>query len=222
MSKKSVVEIRPGEGGGDAEAFAEELTAAFAGFARREGIEHTVEAGRTTVVRLAAPAERLAFMAGVHRVQRIPKNSKAGRRHTSTVSVVVLDDVPRRSVQVDLDEVTVEPFRGSGPGGQHRNTSDSCVRVRHHPTGLTAVATESRSQHVNREVALARLAERIEAQFAADAFAEIGDARRNTVNGGGREAKQWTWNQQRSEVVDHQSGRTWPMRDMLRGRFPRR
>lgn len=223
MGNTTTVEIRPGEGGAEAEAFASEVASAIAAFARREQAGHETERspdGRTIRVRVSVPALRLSRLAGVHRIQRVPKNAKSGRRHTATASVVVIGASSSTSVEVDRSEVDIDVYRGSGPGGQHRNKTDSCVRLRHRPTGIVVVATESRSQHTNREVAFERLKVRLQDAAEERSHAALDATRRSQVSGSGREAKQWTWNQQRSEVVDHDTGRRWPMKDIIRGKFP--
>jgi peptide chain release factor 1 len=217
------IEVRPGEGGDDAVVFASELVAAFCAHARRTGINPalTAGAGRTTTITFDAPAERLQLgrFAGVHRIQRIPANDRAGRRHTSTASVVVLGDEPGPRPPLDPADIDVEVFRGSGPGGQHRNKTETCARLTHRPTGTVVVATASRSQHRNIADARAELARRLEADLSAETGRARNGARRSQVAGAGRPVKAWTWNDQRSEVVDHDTGQRWPMRAFLRGRF---
>ena len=216
----TVIEVRPGEGGDDAVVFAEELVDAVVAFSRRHGFPVTVTTGRTYVIEGDIPFDQVEFLGGVHRVQRIPRNAKNGRRHTSTASVAVMLSAATSTEDVGLDDVRVEVFRGSGPGGQHRNTSDSCVRMVHTATGITVVATESRSQHENRRTAFNRLQERLRRDAEQQTTAAVNQQRRTQIDSGERPMKQWTWNQQRNEVIDHRTGRKVSMRAMLGGRFP--
>jgi peptide chain release factor 1 len=203
------IEVRPGEGGEDAEAFASELVTTITSIVRRLGGDSTTEtdAARTTTISVRDELE-LDWLAGVHRIQRIPKNDRRGRRHTSTATVNVLGEV--HVAEVDLTSVRYEMFSGSGPGGQHRNKSQNCVRAIH-PSGVTATSTEHRSQFQNQKAATAELVRRLQEQSESDA-ADAVNSQRNIA--AGREAKTWTWNTQRSEVVAHHLGRKWPL-----GRF---
>jgi peptide chain release factor 1 len=154
----------------------------------------------------------------VHRVQRIPPGDT--RRHTSTVTVAVLDeDSPDCEIDVDSSEVRVECYRDSGPGGQHRNTSDSAVRLTHLPTGVVVCATESRSQGANRAAAWVELRRRL-AVAAADAAAQQRNGERVAQIGSGDRAEvTWTWNDQRGQVTHHPTRRRWRWKDLSRGRW---
>lgn len=160
---------------------------------------------------------RARMFAGTHRVQRVPEG--ATRRHTSTVTVAVLDADRPQAPPLDLAEVDVQVYRGTGPGGQHRNTSDSCVRATHRPTGIVVHATESRSQGVNRQAALAELARRVADRHRAAVEAVRADDRAGQIGDGGRGGFDWNWCAWRDEVVHAASGRRWRMAATLRGRF---
>jgi peptide chain release factor 1 len=217
-----VVEIRPGEGGDDALEFALDLATAFAAYARREQHHATVRTGRTCTVTITGP--RVAHLAlhrfsGVHRIQRIPRNDRIGRRHTSTATIAVLDIA--RSVETTLpwSDVDVDVFSGSGPGGQHRNKSEQCARLTHRPTGTVVVATASRSQRQNIQAAFAELQRRLAEAAEHAARTDRNRHRQSQIASGERPTKQWTWNDQRREVVDHGTGDRYPMAAFLRGRW---
>ena len=212
------VEVRPGEGGADAAVFADELVAAVAAWSRRRGWELscTSGVGRTTVVAVVGVgAQRLAGLAGCHRVQRIPKGSS--KRHTSTALVAVLAAPTEAAVVVADTDLRVTVARGSGPGGQHRNKTESAVRVLHVPSGLTVVCQDSRSQGKNLLAARAEVSTRLEAA-ARLATAESRNVERVAqFTGSDRSLKSFTHNEQRGEVVDHATGRRWRSRDFARG-----
>jgi peptide chain release factor 1 len=216
---KHVVEIRPGEGGDDALDFANELAGAVAAHARRNGCAASVHNGRTITVTITGRPLRLQDLSGTHRIQRVPRNDRAGRRHTSTATLAVLDAAATAPADLSWDDIGLDVFSGSGPGGQHRNKSEQCARLTHRPSGLVVVATASRSQRQNIQAAYAELRRRL--AVAAEAAADAGRnrARRDQIATGERPMKQWTWNDQRSEVVDHATGNRYPMAAFRRGRF---
>ena len=220
-STRHVVEIRPGEGGDDALDFAKELAGAVAAHARRNGCAASVHNGRTITVTISGRPPHLQNLSGTHRIQRVPRNDRAGRRHTSTATLAVLDEDATAGAPTDpsWDDIDVDVFSGSGPGGQHRNKSEQCARLTHRPTGLVVVATASRSQRQNIHAAYAELRRRLAVAAEAAAGADRNRARRDQIVTGERPMKQWTWNDQRSEVVDHSTGNRYPMAAFRRGRF---
>lgn len=153
----------------------------------------------------------------MHRIQRIPKNSS--RRHTSTATVVLLTgSAPVETELADAD-LKEDFYRASGPGGQHRNVTDTAVRLTHVPTGLVVVAERSRSRAQNREVARLELTRRLSAQAAQSHEESERDSRRSQVSGAGRPSKGWTWNAQRGVVTDHSTGAVYSMAQAERGKF---
>jgi peptide chain release factor 1 len=217
-SKQQLVEIRPGEGGDDALDFAVELAGAVAAHARRNGCAASVHSGRTITVTISGRPPHLHDLSGTHRIQRVPRNDRAGRRHTSTATLAVLDAAGTAPADVSWDDIDVDVFSGSGPGGQHRNKSEQCARLTHRPTGLVVVATASRSQRQNIQAAYAELRRRLAVAAETAAGADRNRARRDQIVTGERPMKQWTWNDQRSEVVDHSTGNRYPMAAFRRGR----
>jgi peptide chain release factor 1 len=220
-----VIELRVGEGGDDAKEFCLELLAAIAAYARRRGdpfeVTPTRPGARTFVIRVDAPFEPYVPLAGVHRVQRVPKNST--RRHTSTATIAVLG-APQWASPSALDDrdVRIQHYRASGPGGQHRNKTDSACRAVHLPTGLTAAAEDSRSQRQNTESAKRKLQCLLAERASNQAATAVGQERRRQISTAERPAKQFTHNRdQRGQVVCHETGTVWRWSDFYRGRLDR-
>ena len=186
---------------------------------RRAPAPSHVQAGRTiTVTITGARVERLALhrFSGTHRIQRIPRNDKTGRRHTSTA---VLDRDTTVDSALSWDDVDVDMFSGSGPGGQHRNKTEQCARLTHRPTGTVVVATASRSQRQNIEAAFAELRRRLESRARRAADVDRNHQRRSQIASGERPTKQWTWNDQRGVVIDHSTGARYQMAAFRHGRL---
>lgn len=139
----------------------------------------------------------VASFAGVHRVQRVPATEKRGRRHSSLVTVVAIDpDAFTSDAALDTAQVRVDTFRGSGPGGQHRNKTDSAVRLTHLPSGVVVTATEARSQHENRRVAWGRLRSALEQRSSTSQHAVVNEARADAFG----QRRDWTWTGWRDQV----------------------
>lgn len=214
------IEVRPGEGGDDAAAFADELVASLTAWARRQhwNVREAPGEARTTVVTVTgADAQALRAFAGCHRVQRVPKGTT--KRHTSTALVAVLDESETPDLLVHDDDLIVTTARGSGPGGQHRNKTESAVRIRHLPSGLTVTCQESRSQQTNLLGARAELERRLRNEAAGTAAQRRNEDRVAQIKDADRSVKSFTHNAQRDEVIDHQTGRRWRLRDFRKGQL---
>lgn len=154
-------------------------------------------------------------LAGDHRIQRIPTTEKHGRRHSSHVIVVILTGDRPPPSQINRSDVRIDTFRSSGAGGQHRNKTDSAVRLTHLPSGTVVTATEERSQHANRETAWRRLRDALDQQHQSD---------RHDLTNGQRQAvfdesfRSWVWCGWRDEVK-RPDGTTTSMRRTLAGRL---
>ena len=187
---------------------------------RRQGV--TVlrrSAGRTIVLKPERGLTGPELLTGIHRIQRIPKNDKRGRRHTSTATVALLDTEEESAGQlVDMAEVRVRTKRGSGTGGQHRNVTDSAVELRHLPTGITVEIDSGRSQHQNLERARRILSDRLAETDRAEAARGRNIARQRQIATGERPSKDWTWNTQRNEVLCHSTGERYDLAKLRRGR----
>jgi peptide chain release factor 1 len=155
--------------------------------------------------------------AGGHRWQRVPPNEKRGRVQTSTVTVAVLPEPTEAQVHIAPSELAWTTCRGSGPGGQHRNRTESAVQLTHQPTGLTVRCESERSQHQNRATALSLLRARLWQEEQIRLGREREASRRSQVGSGMRGDKRRTIRVQDGAVHDHVTGRTWVYTDYVRG-----
>jgi peptide chain release factor 1 len=159
--------------------------------------------------------------AGGHRWQRVPPTEKRGRVHTSTITVVVLDEKGPGAVQLRDKDIRITTCRGSGKGGQHRNTTDSAVQVTHIPTGIQVRAENERSQHLNKAVAKDLLRLRLSRQVQSEHRAKKNAQRRKQAGQGARADKRRTIALQRGQVTDHITGRRMAAKAYLRGDLSR-
>jgi peptide chain release factor 1 len=154
---------------------------------------------------------------GGHRFQRVPPNEKRGRVHTSTITIAVLPEPKAHEVVIDPKDLDERFTRGSGAGGQHRNKTDSCVILKHTPSGLTVRVDGGRSQHINRQEALSILRARLKAEGTAQATGNRNARRKAQVGRGARGDKRRTIAVQRGSVVDHVLGTSTSWKRYSRG-----
>ncbi|MGM0471006.1 MAG: peptide chain release factor 1 [Bacillota bacterium] len=211
--KNVIVEIRSGAGGDEAALFAGELYRMYSRYAEKQnwGVEIMSSSASEVggfkeiifVIEGKGAYSRLKYESGVHRVQRIPSTESSGRIHTSTATVAVLPEAEDVEVDISQNDLTIDTYRSSGPGGQSVNTTDSAVRITHEPTGVVVSCQDEKSQHKNKKKAMRVLKSRIKEKIEAEQQAEVAEQRKTQIGSGGRSERIRTYNFPQGRITDH-------------------
>lgn len=222
-----IVEIRSGAGGDEAAIFAGDLYDMYKRYIDTQGWnievldENEGTAGGYSKLIFEVRGEdvysKLKFESGAHRVQRVPKTESQGRVHTSAATVAVIPKMEVEDIDVKKSDLKIDTFRASGAGGQHVNKTESAIRITHIPTGIVSESQDGRSQHKNKEIAMAQLVQRITTAQREANQKELSATRKSLVGSGDRSEKIRTYNYPQNRVTDHRIGLTLHSLDKIVG-----
>jgi len=216
--KNILLEIRAGTGGEEAALFAADLFRMYSRFVERHNLKIEILSHNPTgiggikeIIALISGARvysQLKYESGVHRVQRVPATESQGRIHTSAVTVAILPEAEDVDVHISPEEIRVDVFRSSGPGGQSVNTTDSAVRLTHLPTGMVVTCQDEKSQHKNKAKALKVLQARLFDMKQQEQHQKMAQDRKSQVGTGDRSERIRTYNYPQGRITDHRLGLT--------------
>jgi len=228
--KNIIMEIRAGTGGDEAALFASDLYRAYSRYAETRGWKveimsaNEIELGGFKEVICSISGKSvyadLRYESGVHRVQRVPATESGGRIHTSAITVAVLPEAEETDIEIKTEDIKVDVFRSSGPGGQSVNTTDSAVRITHLPTGVVVICQDEKSQIKNKAKALRVLRSRLLEAEEAKKNSERAEARRSQVGSGDRSERIRTYNFPQNRITDHRINLTlYKLEAVMQGDF---
>ena len=220
-----IVEIRAGTGGEEAALFAADLYRMYAAYAEARGWEtEIVDVNETEIggfkemvfmIEGKGAYSRLKYESGAHRVQRVPVTEAGGRIHTSAVTVAVLPEVDEVDFEIDPKDLQIDTYRASGAGGQHVNKTSSAIRITHLPSGVVVTCQDQRSQHKNKDKAMAHLRAILQDRAERERADAIASERKSQVGTGDRSERIRTYNFPQSRVTDHRIGLTLYKEDRI-------
>ena len=228
--KNTLLEIRAGTGGDEAALFVSDLFRMYSKYAEMQGWKVEVLSsnpigigGFKEIIGLISGKKvfsKLKFESGVHRVQRVPETETQGRIHTSAVTVAIIPEAEEVELHIDPNELRIDVFRSSGPGGQSVNTTDSAIRITHIPTGLVVTCQDEKSQHKNKAQALKVLRARLLDQMQQEQHDRISEERKSQIGSGDRSERIRTYNYPQGRMTDHRINLTlYKLDDILMGKL---
>lgn len=228
--QKLIIEIRAGAGGDEAGLFAGDLARMYERYAAQkrwhfiviDANQNAANGYKTFIGRITGEGayDALKNESGVHRVQRVPNTEKSGRVHTSTATVAVLPEVEEKEVVINAHDLEVSFSRGGGPGGQNVNKVETAVRILHKPSGIVISSRAERSQHANREAALAILRAKLYEIQRLEQTGDLSADRTAQIGSGDRSEKIRTYNFPDDRITDHRLGKKWHnIEKILEGNF---